>query len=223
MIQPLQKMQVNYTESLKEDQIRQMLQGLETRQGSTLQINLDGSPDKEIDGRQNPIKGEMHIADGKYGTKKKESKSLAWIYTQDKSYVQWVRAHINLTSAPGMQQLRIYIHYRDQAKKLRVQKESMGQAPVTPQMCRTQRMKHHLDLSEEVTHMDWKYDDQISQHSWEMPDDSIVNHQRALQNWAFMFQGTQALCTMRLDNMKEKIQYVPTDQVAKFLTNMVNA
>ena len=230
VIQPHQKMRGYDMNSKKEYEIHQMLASLEARQGMPFQINLDGSPDMEMDGRQNPVKGEVYIADGKYGTKKKEPKSLAWIYTQDKSYVQWVRAHINQTSAPGMQQLRIYIHYRDQAKKMRMQKENMTQAPVPPKMCSAQGMKHRLDLSDEVINMDWKYEDQMSQHSWElpqhvweMPNDTIVNHQRAMQNWAAMVQGAKDLRTLRLDNMKEKLQHVRTDQVAKFLTNMVNA
>lgn len=218
VIQPYHTMQGYSMESKEFDKIHQMLQGLENSPGNLQQLNLDGSPDMEIDGRKNPIGGEVIIQDGKYG-KKKEQKTLTWIYNNDKSYVQWVRAHIGPSSAAGMQQFRIYVHYRDQAKKLRLQKSSMAQAPIQPKMCSAQRQKHFLDRAQEETAMDWKYDDQMSQHSWE----PVIDHQRSMQNWTIMIQGAMTLRTLRLENMKEKMQLVPADQMARMLDNMIHA
>ena len=62
-------------EPKESDKIHQMLQGLENSPGNLQQLILDGSPDMEIDGRKNPVGGQVIIQDGKYG-KKKEQETL---------------------------------------------------------------------------------------------------------------------------------------------------
>ena len=115
-----------------------------------------------------------------------------------------------------MRQCRIYVHYRDQAKKLRLQKSSMAQAPMQPKTCSAQGQKHFLDRAQEEMAMDWKHDDQMAQHSLE----PVVDHQRSMQNWTIMIQGAMPLRTLRLENMKEKVQLVPADQMAR-MDNMI--
>ena len=61
VIQPYHTMQGYSMEPKESDKIHQMLQGLENSPGNLQQLNLDGSPDMEIDGRKNPVGGQVII------------------------------------------------------------------------------------------------------------------------------------------------------------------
>ena len=79
------------------------------------------------------------MKDGKYG-KKGMTKTLEEVYMTDKSYINWVREHINAQSSLALQQLKIYVHHRDAKKKERI----LRQEPLSSQSTLRPKMKAQI-------------------------------------------------------------------------------
>ena len=80
------------------------LQAAEVNQEVTyVGTQIDQVPDISEDEGDCPISGEEMIQAGKF----KGKKTMSEAYTEDKTYINWVRAHINKTSAKEMIRLRL--------------------------------------------------------------------------------------------------------------------
>jgi hypothetical protein len=111
------------------------LQAAEVNQEVTyVGTQIDQVPDMSEDEGDCPISGEEMIQAGKF----KGKKTMSEAYTEDKTYINWVRAHINKTSAKEMIRLRLYVECHDENKMERMRemkemrKNNMSQMPKTP-------------------------------------------------------------------------------------------
>eukprot|EP00435_Cladocopium_sp_Y103_P072919 s192_g41.t1 len=107
------------------EEIQQMLTSLqEDRQlGVATEKNLDVFPDQEEDQKENPVPGQTQLTEGKY----KKKKSTMWeVYQQDKSYISWVRSHINPQSNKEMQKFKVFIAFVDQKKIQRINRAAVA-------------------------------------------------------------------------------------------------
>ena len=126
------------------------LKEAETHQEVTyVGTQIDQVPDLSEDEGDCPISGEELIQTGKY----KGKKTMCEVYMDDKSYINWVRQHINKASRKEMIRLRLYVECRDENKKERMKemkdmkKNLMNQMPKTPMRAAKAKMgakKSHL-------------------------------------------------------------------------------
>lgn len=111
---------------------QEILHELETTRRHTKPnvVTLDQQLDNEADSPRltNVIRGHEYMTKGKWGHKK----TFAEIYREDKSYLQWVRRHVDGTSHHALRALKAYVEMRDHSKSERIQREQSGQYPITP-------------------------------------------------------------------------------------------
>lgn len=100
---------------------------------------LDVDSDVSEDEKGGPVCGQEILTQGKYGKDKNQKKTtFKEVYRQDKNYIQWIRAHVDLKSSAPMKRFRLYVEWVDTQKKLRIQKKwnpgqgSSEQMPVPP-------------------------------------------------------------------------------------------
>ena len=74
-------------------------------------VTIDYEPDNEADSPRmiNVVRDHEYMTKGKWGNKK----TLAEIYREDKSYLQWVRRHVDGTSHQALRALKTYVEMRD--------------------------------------------------------------------------------------------------------------
>lgn len=137
----------NYAATIMTEEMKEMWQNVKR---SMKTEDMDDMPDLEEDNYGCSIDPSDTMKKGKY---EKKSEDLNAIYVLDKKYLKWVRAHISVDSHVEMQKLKLYIMFRDQRKKQRIQKEreqmarrqqeeqQQKQAVLTPSVTRTKQSR----------------------------------------------------------------------------------
>jgi hypothetical protein len=149
-------------------------------QESYAKSQLDTVIDLYEDGDGCPIPGTEMCRVGKY-----KNKMTMWeVYSQDKSYLQWIRTHVDhKKSGTEMKRLRLYIEYMDTNKKERIKRErprgSTQQLPIrprakaSPRVPGTTSIRRHREEGEwtegrpSQNQMEWSAEEDWDQESWD--------------------------------------------------------
>ena len=127
--------------------------------------DLDMMEDKETDGIGLPVDGSVFPKEGKYKKGKQlMNMTMHEVYKRDKSYVDWVRNHINTESSREMQYFKLYVLTRDQQKRQRLTNElgapsgsvERPKAAAKAKMVATKTQPARLQ-EEEETNMEWHF------------------------------------------------------------------
>jgi hypothetical protein len=133
------------------DEVNQMMAGLVRDETMATIRNVDSFPDHKVDAEGNLIRSSTLMDKGKY---KDEQKTYLSIYMEDKSYVAWVRTHINESSHPTMKKFRVCVAHMDKAKIDRINQEAEHQSPMLPKA--TQRSPPVKNKMENTEMTDWE-------------------------------------------------------------------
>ena len=221
--------------------VNQMMTSVQQAQKQTLrpmdEKALDDFPDSPEDGMMSPVPGNTVLKEGKYAKNK-----LFWTvertYLQDKSYVRWVRAHINQDSCLEMQRLRIYTYHRDNKKKIRMEegKYRMGaQMPFSPAMMSTgppctpatrqpMRMKEPRNVPKSMKARGVPTgSEEMDVDQWSLISDmeSAQKHERAMQAWGQMVGQMSSNQNIRQKEMALHLTKMNPEMLSKFVMNMI--
>ena len=219
--------------SAEDNEIQQMMNNLVNADRMTpdklvTKKDLDQFPDERLDGVGCPVPGECLMKEGKYG-KKGMTKTLEEVYMTDKSYINWVREHINAQSSLALQQLKIYVHHRDAKKKERI----LRQEPLSSQSTLRPKMKAQImhaarnmpkvvkarkQPETEENEMEWCTENA----EWEQ----IQDHQgQMIEAWKHLVSQKMVMKQEQIMITTQRIVdgNVGTERLAKFLVQMTQA
>lgn len=222
--------------------VNQMMTNLQQAQKQTLrpmdERALDDFPDSPEDGMMSPVPPNTVLKEGKYAKNK-----LFWTvertYLQDKSYVRWVRAHINQDSCLEMQRLRVYVHYRDNRKKIRMDEHKyrmeiqmpfsptpgimMNMGPPCTPATKLPGMKEARNVPKSLkTRGAPRGSEEMEVDHWSMISEaeSAQKHEKAMQAWCQMVGQMNRNQIIREKEMSMHLNQMNPAMLSKFVMNM---